>query len=393
MPSPFNMMFMPGMGGPPQGAGANAGQVPMDPLQALFGGQGGGPNGAVDPALLQQLFGAAGGDLGAAFGPDGLFGQGPQQQEPLPRSGPPPTAAATLRTLPKIKVTAYDIAANEGSECSICLADLVAGEPALRIPCGHLFHEDCVKDWLKKSNECPVCRFELPTDDAEYERGRQTRMAGRKIRLRRADLDVKSVKELQRLAHFIAVDVKGCLEKKEIAERIAASPKVQIVQVETASDPAVSSSAGAQGQRAPTFSSSQLDAMSIGEVRAVMERFGIDSSGCTDKLECVARLALSGRANIVDDRPPGVVDAACTDNSPGCRDSGASPSASGPAWPAAAAPSAASQETASAVPLASRSVGELRRLAREHGVSLDGCLEKAEIVQRLHSAPALRGVP
>lgn len=36
--------------------------------------------------------------------------------------------------------------------------------------------------------------------------------------------------ELQRLAHFIAVDVRGCLEKREIVERIASSPKVQIVQ-------------------------------------------------------------------------------------------------------------------------------------------------------------------
>merc|ERR1719188_87701 len=137
-----------------------------------------------------------------------MFQQQQQQQQPEQRSGPPPTSAATLRSLPRIKVTAYDIAANEGSECSICLGDLEVGEPALRIPCGHLFHEECVKDWLKKSNECPVCRFELPTDDAEYERGRQTRMASRKIRMRRVDLDVKSVQELKHLAHFIGVDVK-----------------------------------------------------------------------------------------------------------------------------------------------------------------------------------------
>merc|ERR1719343_1813791 len=115
--------------------------------------------------------------------------------------------------------------------------DLTAGETALRIPCGHLFHEDCVKDWLKKSNECPVCRFELPTDDAEYEKGRQSRMAGRKIRLRRADLDVKTVQELRRLAGFIAVNVRGCLEKSEIVERIASSPKVKIVEADQAPDP------------------------------------------------------------------------------------------------------------------------------------------------------------
>ncbi|OLP90009.1 E3 ubiquitin-protein ligase [Symbiodinium microadriaticum] len=57
---------------------------------------------------------------------------------------------------------------------------------AIRLPCGHLFYEDAVKDWLKKSNEClelglvgPVCRWELPSDDAEHEKGRSERMAGR----------------------------------------------------------------------------------------------------------------------------------------------------------------------------------------------------------------------
>merc|ERR1719277_2434427 len=158
----------------------------------------------IDPAVLQEVMGAAGGVEGFV----NLLGAGqqPQQAQPDRSAGPPPTAAATLRSLPRIKVTAYDIAANEGTECSICLDELVAGEPALRIPCGHLFHEECVKDWLNKSNECPVCRFELPTDDAEYEKGRRQRMADRKIRLRREDIAVKSAQELRRLAEFLKID-------------------------------------------------------------------------------------------------------------------------------------------------------------------------------------------
>mmetsp|Transcript_29866 Transcript_29866/g.75168 ORF Transcript_29866/g.75168 Transcript_29866/m.75168 type:complete len:375 (-) Transcript_29866:450-1574(-) len=356
MPHPFNMMFMPGMGGAPGGS-QQGGFV--DPITALLGSQGG----PVDPAVLQELLGGV--DMGA-------FGLGRGQPQPEPRSGPPPTSVSTLRTLPRIKVTPYDIAANEGSECTICLADLETGEPALRIPCGHLFHEECVNDWLKKSNECPVCRFELPTDDAEYERGRQTRMAGRKIRMRRADLDVKSAQELRRLAHFVGVDVRGCLEKSEIVERIAASPKLQIVQADAAVDPSVGggSAAGAQ-----TLTSLQLEAMSIGDVRSLMERLGVDASACVEKSDMVARLILSGRIVVSEDADASAKGAAAVDD----------PSSSAPSA-AEVSGTRAAASAASGAPLAARSVGELRRLAQEHSISLAGCLEKPEIVERLQAA-------
>merc|ERR1719491_463581 len=100
----------------------------------------------------------------------GGMGAGPADGGPGNRSNaPPPTSKSMMRQLPRVKVTSHDLAVNESNECSICLDELVIGQPALRIPCGHLYHEECVKDWLRKSNECPVCRFELPTDDAEYE--------------------------------------------------------------------------------------------------------------------------------------------------------------------------------------------------------------------------------
>jgi len=360
MPNPFaQMMFANAASG--GGAAAAAGQPPgqdgpggfIDPFQVLFGQGGGG----YDQRVIEQLFAAG------AFG-----GAEAAAQQPDPRSaGRPPTAAATLRALPKVKVTKHDIEANESDECAICLDELVVGQPALRIPCGHLYHEDCVKDWLKKSNECPVCRFELPTDDAEYERGRRKRMEGRKLRMRMTDLTVKSVQELQRLANFIDVDVRGCLEKSELVEKIAASSKVEIIgqAVDDEDSP---------GTGLPTLSREKLEAMTEKEMMATMEQLGVDASDCSEKARLISRLILSGRCNVVSDgqaRGPDNVPVASAEPADDPMNGGGG-GGGGP-------------------PLAERSVGELRKLAQRLGVSLVGCLEKGEIVARIEASPDFHG--
>ena len=47
----------------------------------------------------------------------------------------------------------------ESEECPICLEDFKEGEPVKRLPCGHLFHAACVKEWIVDvRGVCPLCR-------------------------------------------------------------------------------------------------------------------------------------------------------------------------------------------------------------------------------------------
>lgn len=46
----------------------------------------------------------------------------------------------------------------EEINCSICLEVLDCGDSVIRLPCTHLFHENCITDWLKTSKSCPNCR-------------------------------------------------------------------------------------------------------------------------------------------------------------------------------------------------------------------------------------------
>jgi len=140
---------------------------------------------------------------------------------------PPPASAHETSLLPRITVTAHDIKQSQDDACVVCLEELCIGTCATRMPCGHLFHQPCISSWLRKCNQCPVCRYELATDDEEYEQQR----IQRKLRIRMADLQVKSVHEIIRLAEHLKVVIVGCYEKRELIRRIAESSLVEIIEV------------------------------------------------------------------------------------------------------------------------------------------------------------------
>lgn len=61
----------------------------------------------------------------------------------------------------------------EGTEgvdgsCPICLNDMVIGEEARVLTCKHMFHRQCLDEWLRVNASCPTCRtsiFESTSSD------------------------------------------------------------------------------------------------------------------------------------------------------------------------------------------------------------------------------------
>lgn len=43
--------------------------------------------------------------------------------------------------------------------CAVCLGDYQKNEVLRQLPvCSHIFHKDCVDEWLVKNSTCPLCR-------------------------------------------------------------------------------------------------------------------------------------------------------------------------------------------------------------------------------------------
>ncbi|GLJ24367.1 hypothetical protein SUGI_0465210 [Cryptomeria japonica] len=78
--------------------------------------------------------------------------------------GPPPATRSVVDNLERERIEE-----NREFLCCICQAILLVGEIIMRMPCNHEYHEGCILQWLETSNSCPACKYELPTDDPDYE--------------------------------------------------------------------------------------------------------------------------------------------------------------------------------------------------------------------------------
>jgi len=131
------------------------------------GGGGGGGGGAAGfwGSLVGGLVGGGGGGGGGATMGDyavgdmsGLIAQlmrGETQRYEAPHASE--EAIAALET-----VVWGGGEEGQERECVVCQEGFGDGRVLKRMPCGHVFHGECLETWLRRhANNCPVCRREI----------------------------------------------------------------------------------------------------------------------------------------------------------------------------------------------------------------------------------------
>ncbi|EOA28621.1 hypothetical protein CARUB_v10024842mg [Capsella rubella] len=70
-----------------------------------------------------------------------------------------------MEAIPTVEISSSMVRGSSSDEssllCAICMEDFVVGESARRLPCNHLYHNDCIVPWLTSHNSCPLCRCRL----------------------------------------------------------------------------------------------------------------------------------------------------------------------------------------------------------------------------------------
>lgn len=296
------------------------------------------------------------------LGSDTLFPNGAEPAAPAMKT--PPASQRAINSLPMVKVTADDVMEVTNKECLICLEEQCIGSWSCKLQCGHLFHRQCLVEWLEKHCTCPVCRYEIETDDSKYEEGRKKRMEVRKLRLRKDELQRKSVAQLRDLANNLSVNISGFIDKHEIIEALIGSGRIEIV----------------EGAPPVELATAEFYTLSVAQLRHMLLSFGISDRDALEKADLRSRLLDSGRIVLIE----ALNQATTSGTETGTDSRGGAPAADRTSYsfslPTATTDSYKLSE------LRNMSVGDLRVICTKHAISMDGCLDKSDVIERVQDS-------
>lgn len=63
----------------------------------------------------------------------------------------------TIEKIKKNKISSDDITDSDKT-CSICLEEFSQEKEIIILDCKHIYHNDCIIEWIYKDTSCPLCR-------------------------------------------------------------------------------------------------------------------------------------------------------------------------------------------------------------------------------------------
>lgn len=97
-----------------------------------------------------------------AWGREGLDTIVTQLLNQMDNTGPPPLEKEKIEELPTVPIEQEQV--DMKLQCSVCWEDFQLNEQVKKLPCSHVFHNDCICPWLSNHGTCPICRKSLVTE-------------------------------------------------------------------------------------------------------------------------------------------------------------------------------------------------------------------------------------
>ena len=68
---------------------------------------------------------------------------------------------AFLNNLPSTKLRDISKLEDDKKNCIICMEDFKVDDEVIFLPCLHIFHKDCILEWLNRHDDCPICKNKI----------------------------------------------------------------------------------------------------------------------------------------------------------------------------------------------------------------------------------------